>query len=225
MIELKNIAKRYNDFYALKNINLTVKQGEFFAIVGNSGSGKSTLLNMIGLIDEPTEGEVLYHGRSITSFSDTQKAVFRNKTIGFVFQAFHLEPSYSVFKNTELPLIIRGVDKRIRKKMVESALESVGLLSKIKNKADTLSGGEKQRVAIARALIGDPEIILADEPCGNLDTKNSEAVMKILSDINIGGKTVIMVTHNREHSAEIGRYIELADGEIVHDERYSGGQL
>ncbi|MDY0276896.1 MAG: ABC transporter ATP-binding protein [Acholeplasma sp.] len=172
-IKLKNINKKYNDFYALKNIILEVDNNSFIAIVGKSGSGKSTLLNLIGNLDHPSSGEVLFNGNDINHLPSKEQAKLRNKEFGFVFQFANLESTYTVFENVELPLIIAGIDKKIRFEKVMEVLEAVDMLEKKHQKAETLSGGEKQRVAIARAIVNNPSVILADEPCGNLDTLNS----------------------------------------------------
>ncbi len=217
MIELVNITKKYKDFYALKETNLKIEEGEFIAIIGESGSGKSTLLNIIGQIDVPSSGEIIINGKNIVNLADKKLAKLRNSTFGFVFQSFYLEPSYTVSQNVEIPLILKGTKRKERKQRVDEVLEAVDMLDKAKNKAKNLSGGEMQRVAIARAIAADPSIIIADEPCGNLDSKNGEVVMKLLKELNDKGKTVIMVTHSLEHAKWAKRIIKLSDGEIVSD--------
>ncbi|MDR3318743.1 MAG: ABC transporter ATP-binding protein [Clostridiales bacterium] len=220
MIDIRNIFKEYHGFFALKDVSLTVEAGEFVALVGASGSGKSTLLNIIGQIDVPAKGEVVIDGVVTSAMNDNQKAGLRNKLFGFIFQSFYLESKYSVLKNVEIPLIIRGLRATERKTLAVNALETVGLKDKAKNLAGTLSGGEMQRAAIARAIAGNPQIILADEPCGNLDTVNGGVILNLLKALNDAGKTVIMVTHNSEHAMAATRLIRLKDGELVSDEKH-----
>lgn len=217
MITVHNLTKTYGKFNALKNISLELCDGEFVAIIGESGSGKSTLLNIIGQIDLPSSGEIIVNGENTVDLDDNELAKLRNNTFGFVFQAFYLEPTYTVYRNVEIPLILKGMKRKERKQRVEEVLNSVGMQDKLKNKATNLSGGEMQRVAIARAIAADPPIIIADEPCGNLDSNNGEAVMKLLKDLNDAGKTVIMVTHSLEHAKWAKRIIKLSDGEIISD--------
>ncbi len=205
------------EFYALAGVDLTIQNGEFIAITGKSGSGKSTLLNMIGTLDRVTEGSVVVDGRDLATLSGKEVAQYRNKTVGFVFQSFYLEPSYSVYDNVELPLVLAGSVGRRNRARVEEALAAVGLVSKIKEKARDLSGGEQQRVAIARAIAGDPAYILADEPCGNLDTANSENIMRILAALHDSGKTIVMVTHDPEDARRADRIVTMSDGKIVAD--------
>ncbi len=221
MIEIKGVKKRYKSgrraFYALDGVDLEIHEGEFVAITGKSGSGKSTLLNMIGTLDSVTEGSIFVNGQDIAAFNGKQIAEFRNKTVGFVFQSFYLEPSYSVYHNVELPLILAGKTGRKNRALIRAALEEVHLEHKIKEKACNLSGGEQQRVAIARAIVNNPAYILADEPCGNLDSQNSENVMRILKELHARGKTVIMVTHDPEDAALAERVITMSDGKVVSD--------
>ncbi|MCL2176627.1 MAG: ABC transporter ATP-binding protein [Firmicutes bacterium] len=215
MIQVEDVVKRFKDFYALNGVSLDIASGQYVAVVGPSGSGKSTLLNVIGQIDDITSGEIFVGGVATSGLLERERASLRNKKFGYVFQAFYLEPRYSVYKNIEIPLIIAGVKGRARRERVEYLLELVGLTQKIKNAAGSLSGGEKQRVALARALTNDPQIILADEPCGNLDSANSEIVLNLLADINKQGKTLILVTHNMEHANLAERIIRLQDGKLV----------
>ncbi len=217
MIKLENISKKYKDFYALKETNLNIEDGEFVAIIGESGSGKSTLLNLIGQIDVPSSGEIIIDGQNTVELKDNEVAKLRNTTFGFVFQSFYLEPTYTVYQNVEIPLILNGTKRKARKERVLEVLNAVDMQDKLKNKVSNLSGGEMQRVAIARAIAANPPIIIADEPCGNLDSKNGEAVMKLLKGLNDAGKTVIMVTHSLEHAKWAKRIIKLSDGEIVSD--------
>lgn len=219
MLILKNMTKKYKDFYALKETNLKIEDGEFVAIIGESGSGKSTLLNIIGQIDVPSSGEIIINGENTVDLDDNEVAKLRNSTFGFVFQSFYLEPTYTVYSNVEIPLVLKGMKRKERKQRIEEVLNSVDMQDKEKNKASNLSGGEMQRVAIARAIAANPPIILADEPCGNLDTNNGEIVMQLLKQLNDEGQTVIMVTHNPEHAKWAKRIIKLSDGEIVSDNK------
>lgn len=217
MIKLENINKNYKGFYALKNISLQIIDGEFIAIIGESGSGKSTLLNIIGQIDVPSSGEIYLDEKNITDLTDNEIAKLRNTTFGFIFQSFYLEPTYTVSQNIEIPLVLAGIKKKDRKSRIDEVLLKVGLVDKAKNKASNLSGGEMQRVAIARAIVNNSPIIIADEPCGNLDSKNGKIIMSLLKDLNLEGKTIIMVTHSLEHAKWAKRIIKLSDGEIVSD--------
>ncbi len=221
MISIRDVKKKYKtgrkSFFALKGVSLEIGEGEFVAITGKSGSGKSTLLNMIGTLDTVTSGSIFVDGENIASLSGKRIAEYRNKKVGFVFQSFYLEPSYTVYDNVELPLVLSGRTGRKNKKLVSDALEAVGLLSKIKERAHDLSGGEQQRVAIARAVVNDPAYILADEPCGNLDTANSNNIMRILAQLHDRGKTVIMVTHDPEDAMKAERVVTMSDGMIVSD--------
>lgn len=219
MIIINNITKSYGKFNALNHISLTIHDGEFVSLTGASGSGKSTLLNIIGQIDDPTDGGVYIDDTSATMLSDKERAMLRNKMFGFIFQAFYLEPTYTVRQNVELPLILANKKKSEIENRVQEVLQIVGLCDKSKNKAANLSGGEMQRVAIARAISTNPPIIIADEPCGNLDTNNGEIIMRLLKRLNEEGKTVIMVTHNPEHAKWAKRIIRLSDGKIVSDEK------
>ncbi len=200
MITVNNLTKTYGKFNALRNISLEINDGEFVAIIGESGSGKSTLLNIIGQIDFPSSGEIIVDGENTVGLDDKETAKLRNSTFGFVFQAFYLEPTYTVYRNVEIPLILKGMKRKDRKQRIEEVLNSVDMQDKLKNKASNLSGGEMQRVAIARAIANNPPIIIADEPCGNLDTKNGDVVMRLLRDLHEQGKTILMVTHSYEHS-------------------------
>lgn len=219
MIVLKRVTKQFvtgkEAFLALSGVSLEIADGEFIAICGKSGSGKSTLLNIIGTLDTPTNGSIIIDGVEISSLSQRQIAEFRNLKIGFIFQSFYLEPGYSVYDNVELPLILAGKTGKSNREKVEAALEMVKLSHKIKNRASTLSGGEQQRVAIARAIINDPKYIFADEPCGNLDTANSENIMNILKSLHASGKTIIMVTHDESDAKKAERIVTMSDGKIV----------
>lgn len=214
MIELKNLTKTYKDCVALKDVEFVIETGEFAVITGRSGSGKSTLLKCMGGFLQPTDGQVLIDGVDICSLSDRQKSKLRNEKIGFIFQSYALEPKYTAYENIELPLIIRGEKSGLRKKRVKQVAEFVGVSALLKKSAESLSGGERQRVAIARALANNPEIIFADEPCGNLDKQNALAVIKLLRKINLGGATVVMVTHQPQDIDFACRKIELLDGTV-----------
>lgn len=223
MISLNNVSKKYSvgddDFYALKDVSLDIDDGEFVAIVGKSGSGKSTLLNLIGTLDTVSNGTITVDGQNITALNNDELAVFRNKKLGFVFQSFYLEPEYTVYQNVELPLILAGSFGKSNVSRVNEVLALVELGNKAKRKAKNLSGGESQRVAIARAIVNNPDIILADEPCGNLDTVNSDNIMSIFRALNKQGKTVIMVTHDSEEAHQASRVVTLVDGQVVIDEK------
>jgi len=217
-VELINVSKVYGEgikVNALEGINLKVERGEFLSIVGPSGSGKTTLLNILGTLDRPTEGKVLIAGKDTTEMDDDELSEIRNRFIGFVFQAYNLIDRLTAQENVELPLIARGVPKKEREKRAIEALNIVGLAEKAKKKPTELSGGEQQRVAIARSLASDPTLILADEPTGNLDSKNALKVMDVLLGINEKfSKTIIMVTHNIELAQMTKKIIRLKDGKI-----------
>ena len=219
MITLRNIDKLYgtgtNTFKALDNINLEIKKGEFVAVVGASGSGKSTLLNIIGCMDSPTGGEYIFENENILKKKYKQLASFRNKKIGFVFQAFNLADDCTAAENVAMPLGYAGINKAARDKRVKEILEDVGLSDKAKSFPRQLSGGQQQRVAIARALVNDPELILADEPTGNLDTYNSAQIMELFHKIHRdSNRTIIMITHNPELAEQADRVIKITDGRI-----------
>ncbi len=216
MIELKNVDKIYGNgesaVHALKNVNVTIEDGKFTAILGKSGSGKSTLMNIIGALDSPTGGEVFADGKNLTKMSQNELAEYRNKTTGFVFQSFYLEPTFTVLDNVAMPLIIAGEDRKSREKKATDILIKLGLEDKIVKKANELSGGQKQRVSIARALVHDPDIVLADEPTGNLDSQNGAEVMALLRQICDMGKSVVLVTHNMEDAKNADNLILMKDG-------------
>ena len=220
MITLTSLSKIYRtdeiETVALENVNLTVDRGEFLSIMGPSGCGKSTLLNIMGLLDAPTTGTVEINGTHTEGMKDKQLAAFRNKTLGFVFQSFHLINSLNVMDNVELPLLYRRISSGERKRLAKEVLEKVGLSHRMNHFPTQLSGGQCQRVAIARAIIGHPEIILADEPTGNLDSKMGAEVMELLHRLNKeDGRTIVMVTHNEEQAKQISRTIRFFDGRQV----------
>ena len=220
MITLTSLSKIYRtdeiETVALENVNLTVDRGEFLSIMGPSGCGKSTLLNIMGLLDAPTTGTVEINGTHTEGMKDNQLAAFRNKTLGFVFQSFHLINSLNVMDNVELPLLYRRISSGERKRLAKEVLEKVGLSHRMNHFPTQLSGGQCQRVAIARAIIGHPEIILADEPTGNLDSKMGAEVMELLHRLNKeDGRTIVMVTHNEEQAKQTSTTIRFFDGRQV----------
>jgi putative ABC transport system ATP-binding protein len=221
MLELHSISKTYTEggeLTALNNLSLKINQGEFVAIVGPSGCGKSTLLHILGLLDKPDSGEYLINDQRVDRLSSKERARMRNQTFGFVFQSFNLLPRTSIFENVMLPLRYRPNHSSInRNLLVNEAVTKVGLKERISSLPNQLSGGQQQRVAIARALVGDPQVILADEPTGNLDTKNGLEIMEIFESIHQKGKTVVMVTHNNELLKHATRIITMQDGQIVED--------
>lgn len=199
---------------ALDNISIQIKEGEFLAIIGPSGSGKSTLMNILGILDKATLGEYYLNKVNLMKISDKKIAKIRNQKIGFVFQQFNLMPRLTAFENVELPLVYRGIRKTTRKKVVAKSLERVGLLDKAKHLPTQLSGGQQQRIAIARAIAGSPEILLADEPTGALDSKTGEEVMTLLKEIHSEGNTLIMITHDKKIAEQAERIIEIKDGKL-----------
>jgi putative ABC transport system ATP-binding protein len=220
MIQLNQVHKIYRteeiETVALENVNLEVKKGEFLAVMGPSGCGKSTLLNVMGLLDSPTSGNVIIAGKETATMKDKALAKFRNENLGFVFQSFHLINSLNVLDNVELPLLYRQVGARERRRLAETVLEKVGLSHRMRHFPTQLSGGQCQRVAIARAVIGNPHIILADEPTGNLDSKMGAEVMELLHRLNREeGRTIVMVTHDESKAKETGRTIRFLDGRQI----------
>ncbi len=217
MITLQNINKLYRtdtiETTALNNINLQVDEGEFLSIMGPSGCGKSTLLNIIGLLDEPSNGKIEIKGHTVSNYHTKETAKFRNEHLGFIFQSFHLIPELSVIDNVQLPLLYRNLSQKERNQMASVALESVGLNNRMEHFPSQLSGGQKQRVAIARAIVGKPSIILADEPTGNLDSVMGNEIMNILLQLNQENKTtIIMVTHDENMAHKTHRLMRLYDG-------------
>lgn len=220
MIKLTGINKIYRtneiETLALENVNLEVAKGEFVSIMGPSGCGKSTLLNIMGLLDAPTSGKIEINGTSVETMKDKELAAFRNKTLGFVFQSFHLINSLNVIDNVELPLLYRKMAAKERTRLAKEVLERVGLSHRMRHMPTQLSGGQCQRVAVARAIVGNPEIILADEPTGNLDSKMGAEVMELLHKLNKeDGRTIVMVTHNEEQAKQTSRTIRFFDGRQV----------
>lgn len=221
LIQLSNVVKSYSngdqELNVLKGIDLTVYEGEFVAIMGPSGSGKSTLMNIIGLLDKPTSGDISLNGTQVEELKEKQLAKVRNQEIGFVFQQFFLLSKLSALQNVELPLVYAGVNSSKRRQLAKQFLEKVELSERMKHLPSELSGGQKQRVAIARALVNNPSIILADEPTGALDTKTSDQIMQLLTELNREGKTIVMVTHEPEIADFATRKIVIRDGEITRD--------
>lgn len=220
VIKLNGIGKIYRtkeiETQALENVNVEVRKGEFVSIMGPSGCGKSTLLNIIGMLDLPTTGSVEICGKRAENMKENELARFRNEKLGFVFQSFHLINSLNVLDNVMVPLLYRNMSSSERNRRVKDVLEKVGLSHRMKHMPSQLSGGQCQRVAIARAIVGNPEIILADEPCGNLDSKMGAEIMEILSELNKkDGRTVVMVTHNEEQARQTDRIIRFFDGRQV----------
>ena len=203
--------------HALAGIHLHLKKGEYLSIAGPSGCGKSTLLAILGLLDSPTDGSYILNGKPVQNLKLSERARIRNREIGFIFQAFNLIGDLTVYENVELPLTYRGMPSAERKKRVHDALERVGMSHRIKHYPSQLSGGQQQRVAVARALAGDPSILLADEPTGNLDSTNGEAVMDLLRELHRGGATICMVTHDPRYARYADRTIRLFDGRIVEE--------
>jgi putative ABC transport system ATP-binding protein len=221
LIRLDGIRKVYVtdevETHALSEVHLDVREGEFLAIAGPSGCGKSTLLSILGLLEAPTEGTYELAGQRVAGLSPTERARVRNRQIGFIFQAFNLIGDLSVYENVELPLTYRGIHPDERKRRVSTALERVGMSHRGRHHPSQLSGGQQQRVAVARAVAGSPAMLLADEPTGNLDSANGEAVMELLAELHRDGATICMVTHDERYASQAGRTIHLFDGSIVEE--------
>lgn len=219
IIHISDIYKIYNpgqnEVRALDGVSLTIKQGEFLAIVGHSGSGKSTLMNMLGCLDSPTYGDYALDGKNVSVMSDRELSSIRNQQIGFIFQGFNLIPSLNALENVELPLIYRRMHKDDRRKAAVESLQRVGLGNRLYHRPSEMSGGQQQRVAIARAIAAHPPIILADEPTGNLDTVSGNEIMKILLKLNADGHTVILITHDADIAKLAHRVVQIQDGKIV----------
>lgn len=219
MIKTVNLSKIFRtesvQTTALNEVNLEINQGEFVAIMGPSGCGKSTLLNMIGLLDNPTSGELWFLGREVSRYSENNRTDLRNGNLGFVFQSFNLIDELTVFENVELPLLYAGVSARERVRRVNESLERMQIAHRTEHYPQQLSGGQQQRVAIARAVVTNPKLILADEPTGNLDSKNGAEVMNLLTELNREGTTIIMVTHSQHDASFAHRTVHLFDGSVV----------
>ena len=225
MISVKNLKKTYflggEEVYALDDVSLSIKEHEFVAIIGQSGSGKSTFMNMLGCLDRPDSGEITLDGTHILKCKEKELSVIRNKKIGFIFQQFHLLPKLSALENVELPLIYQGMPTKKRREKAVKALKAVGLEKRMNHKPNQLSGGQQQRVAIARALVGEPSLILADEPTGNLDSRSGKEIMMLLHNLYEEGNTIVLITHDNNVAMEAPRQVQISDGKIIKD---SGGE-
>ncbi|ALO43982.1 ABC transporter ATP-binding protein [Pseudoalteromonas phenolica] len=219
MINLTNISKIFRtesvETHALDSVSLHVERGEFVAIMGQSGSGKSTLLNIVGMLDHIDQGEYIFDGKNISGFTENKLADIRKDNIGFIFQSFNLIDELTVFENVELPLVYQGIAKKEREQRVLAILEKVDIAHRKDHYPQQLSGGQQQRVAVGRAIVAEPKMLLADEPTGNLDSKNGEEVMKLLAQLNREGVTIVMVTHSDHHANYAHRVINVLDGHIV----------
>lgn len=217
MIEVQNLVKKFGGCTAVNNVSLCVHDGEFIAITGRSGSGKSTLLKCAGGLLSPSSGSVIIDGKDIHALKPSERSRFRNKTMGFVFQSYALEPKYTAFENIEIPMLIANISKAERRERIHNAADFIGITAILNKRSETLSGGQKQRVAIARALINSPKIIFADEPCGNLDKETGDAVIELFLEIKKRGTTIVMVTHQHEDALKADRIIEMLDGETINE--------
>lgn len=221
MIKTVNLQKVFRtdevETWALNNVNIEIQEGEFVAIMGPSGCGKSTLLNILGLLDNPTGGEYRLNGEDVSTYTEAQRTALRKGVIGFVFQSFNLIDELNVYENIELPLLYMGVSASERKRRVEDAMNRIAIAHRVKHFPQQLSGGQQQRVAIARAVVTNPKLILADEPTGNLDSKNGKEVMDLLTELNKEGTTIVMVTHSQHDAGYADRVINLFDGQVVTD--------
>ncbi|GAA6168355.1 ABC transporter ATP-binding protein [Sessilibacter corallicola] len=219
MLKMNGLSKVYRthlvETHALREFSITVDEGEFVAVTGPSGSGKTTFLNIAGLLEEHTEGSYQLDGIELTGLSDSKRSALRNEKLGFIFQGFNLIPDLNLFDNVDVPLRYRGFSAKERKQRIETSLEQVGLASRMKHFPSELSGGQQQRVAIARALAGEPKLLLADEPTGNLDSNMARGVMELLESINANGTTIIMVTHDPELAARTRRNVHVIDGQVT----------
>ncbi|MEQ3697288.1 MAG: ABC transporter ATP-binding protein [Pseudomonadales bacterium] len=221
VIQLNQIVKSYelagDTLDVLKGVNLSIERNEYVALTGPSGSGKSTLMNILGCLDSPSQGNYLLAGDDVSDLSEDELAAARNQRIGFIFQSFNLLPRMSALDNVAQPLVFRGLGRKDRLKIAQAALERVGLGDRVDHLPNQLSGGQRQRVAVARALAGEPNILLADEPTGNLDSKTTESIMALFDELHDQGQTIIIVTHEPEIAAHCQREIVLRDGEVVND--------
>lgn len=219
MFKLDNVSKLYRtaelETTALDSVDLNIEKGDFVAVMGPSGCGKSTLMNIVGLIDVPSSGQYFFADHEISGYSAQRLAKIRKGNVGFIFQSFNLVDELDVYENVELPLLYQNIGKMQRKNFVREALELVGLSARSKHRPAQLSGGQQQRVAVARAVVGDPKLLLADEPTGNLDSKNGEDVMDMLRVLNEQGATILMVTHSPTHAEKANRIVNLLDGRVV----------
>jgi putative ABC transport system ATP-binding protein len=227
MIRLQGVTKQYQmgdqTVHALQGIDLEIERNEMIAFIGASGSGKSTMMNIVGCLDRPSSGEYWLNGREVATMSGDDLARVRNQEIGFIFQSFHLLPRASALDNVAQPLIYRGVPLRERLALAEQALQRVGLGARVHHRPNELSGGQRQRVAIARALVGNPAILLADEPTGNLDSSTSQEIMELIRAVHAGGQTVVIVTHEPEIAEQCQRVVRLRDGRVLSDTRVGTG--
>jgi putative ABC transport system ATP-binding protein len=227
MIRLQGVTKQYQmgdqTVHALQGIDLEIERNEMIAFIGASGSGKSTMMNIVGCLDRPSSGEYWLNGREVATMSGDDLARVRNQEIGFIFQSFHLLPRASALDNVAQPLIYRGVPLRERLALAEQALQRVGLGARVHHRPNELSGGQRQRVAIARALVGNPAILLADEPTGNLDSSTSQEIMELIRAVHAGGQTVVIVTHEAEIAEQCQRVVRLRDGRVLSDTRTGTG--
>ena len=223
MIRLEKLSREFQVgnqvVHALDEVDLVINENEYVSIMGVSGSGKSTLLNILGLLDTPTSGDYILSGINTSKMDDDEMAGIRSAKIGFIFQSFHLIPRLTAFENIEMPMILSGISPNERSMKVDSALEKVGLTDRADHKPEQLSGGQRQRVAIARSIVMEPDVLLADEPTGNLDTTSGNEVVKLIEELNSAGLTLIVVTHDREMGERSNRLIELRDGKIINDQR------
>ena len=222
VVHLEGVRKTYRsgsiEFEALRGVDMAIAEGEYVAVVGPSGSGKSTLMNILGCLDVPTAGEYHLGGEDVSTMTEAELAVVRNRRIGFVFQQFNLLPSLPAWRNVELPLVYAGLARAERRDRAIAALERVGLGDRTANRPGELSGGQQQRVAVARDLVTEPDIILADEPTGNLDSASTEAVLGLMDELHASGRTIVLITHEHEVAARAGRNLTIRDGLITADE-------
>jgi len=225
VLDVRELTKVYGQgeatVHALRGVSLTVRRGDFLAIMGSSGSGKSTLMNILGALDVPSTGTYLLDGVDVSRLADRQLALARNRLIGFIFQAFNLIPRTSALANVELPLAYAGVRARERRRRALAALDVVGLADRARHEPNQLSGGQQQRVAVARALVTEPALLLADEPTGNLDSRSTEDVLAVFDQLSAAGRTIVLITHEPDVGARAKRLIRLVDGRIVEDVRQS----